>query len=187
MARWHASEVALIGYSFGADVMPFAYNRLPHRSRLRVALIALLGFSRTADFQITLTGWLGEPPQLDALPVLPEADKIPSRLMQCFYGQDEKDSACPDLARREVEVIRTTGGHHFDGNYETLARRNLTGLERRAGRLPAAVGRVAVTSPGGSLSTELGCALSFAAIVMTMLALLLWIARPDRDSERRPR
>ena len=40
--------------------------------------------------------------------------------MQCFYGQDEKDSACPYLARREVEVIRTTGGHHFDGNYETL-------------------------------------------------------------------
>ena len=76
MARWYASEVALIGCSFGADVMPFVYNRLPHRSRLRVALIALLGFSRTADFQITLTGWLGEPPQLDALPVLPEADKF---------------------------------------------------------------------------------------------------------------
>ena len=31
-ARWHTSHVALIGYSFGADVMPFAYNRLPRRA-----------------------------------------------------------------------------------------------------------------------------------------------------------
>ena len=121
MSKWHASEVALIGYSFGADVMPFAYNRLPADLRAHVKLLALLGFSKSADFQITVTGWLGEPPGPEALPVLPEADKIPSALMQCFYGQDEGDSDCPDLAKRGVQVIRTTGGHHFDGNYDALA------------------------------------------------------------------
>ena len=188
MARWHASKVALIGYSFGADVMPFAYNRLPDSLRSHVALIALLGFSKTADFQITLTGWLGEPPQLDTLPVFLETNKIPSRLMQCFYGQDEKDSACPDLAQRGVEVIRTTGGHHFDGDYEALAGRILAGFERRVGPLPlpAAVRRRSMASPRASLSTELDCTLSFAAIVITMLALLLWITRRNRHSEGRP-
>ena len=188
MARWHASEVALIGYSFGADVMPFAYNRLPDSLRSHVALIALLGFSKTADFQITLTGWLGEPPQLDTLAVFPEVDKIPSRLMQCFYGQDEKDSACPDLARHGVEVIRTTGGHHFDGDYNALARRILAGFERRVGPLPlpAAVRRRSMASWRASLSTELDWALSLAAIVMAMLALLLWIVLRDKHSEPRP-
>lgn len=131
MAKWHASEVALIGYSFGADVMPFAYNRLPDTLRSHVLLIALLGFSQTADFEITVSGWLGEPPGPKALPVFPQTDKIPPSLMQCFYGENEKDSACPELAWRGVEVIRTTGGHHFNGDYEALARRILAGFQRR--------------------------------------------------------
>jgi type IV secretory pathway VirJ component len=133
MAKWHADKVALIGYSFGADVMPFAYNRLPADLRSHVALIALLGFSLNADFEITVSGWMGEPPGPNAIAVIPETDKIPSSLIQCFFGQDEGDSACPTLAKRGVEVIKTTGGHHFDGDYEALARRILAGFKRRAG------------------------------------------------------
>ncbi|HLI81360.1 MAG TPA: AcvB/VirJ family lysyl-phosphatidylglycerol hydrolase, partial [Candidatus Binataceae bacterium] len=66
--KWHANDVALIGYSFGADVIPFAYNRLPDDLRAHVKLIALLGFSKSADFEITVSGWLGEPPGPAALP-----------------------------------------------------------------------------------------------------------------------
>ncbi len=131
MAKWNVSDVALIGYSFGADVLPFAYNRLPDAIRSHVVLISLLGFSKTADFEITVSGWLGEPPGPKALPVLPEVDKIPPPLMQCFYGQEEGDTACPELARRGVEIIRTTGGHHFNGDYDALARRILAALKRR--------------------------------------------------------
>jgi type IV secretory pathway VirJ component len=49
--------------------------------------------------------------------------------MQCFYGQDEGDSACPELARRGVEVIRTLGGHHFNGDYAALSRDIMARLE----------------------------------------------------------
>ncbi len=132
MAKWHTDEVALIGYSFGADVMPFAYNRLPENLRAHVALIALLAFSKTADFEITVRGWLGEPPGADAIAALPQADKIPPRLMQCFYGSDERDSACPALASRGVETYRRNGGHHFDGNYGVLADIILKGFKQRA-------------------------------------------------------
>jgi type IV secretory pathway VirJ component len=130
MAKWHADEVALIGYSFGADVMPFAYNRLPETLRSHVVLMALLGFSKTADFEITVSGWLGEPPGPQALPVEPETDQIAPTLMLCFYGEGETDSACPELARRGVEVISTTGGHHFDGDYGAVARRILARFKR---------------------------------------------------------
>ena len=131
MGRWHANEVGLIGYSFGADVMPFAYNRLPRDLRSHVALIALLGFAKETDFEISVTGWLSEVPGPQALPVLPEMKTIPPSLIQCFYGQDEKDTACPDLARSGSDVIRTSGGHHFDGDYEALAHIILIGLKRR--------------------------------------------------------
>jgi type IV secretory pathway VirJ component len=132
MAKWHADKVALIGYSFGADVMPFAYNRLPEDLRAHVALIALLALSKAADFEITLRGWLGEPPGADAIAVIPEADKIAPRLIQCFYGHDEADTACKALASRGVETHGTKGGHHFDGNYAALAEIILKGFKQRA-------------------------------------------------------
>ncbi len=30
--RWHRNAVYLLGYSFGADVLPFIVNRLPRRA-----------------------------------------------------------------------------------------------------------------------------------------------------------
>ncbi len=133
MTKWHADKVVLVGYSFGADVMPFAYNLLPPSLRDHVVLISLLGLSKSADFEISVRGWLGEPPGPDALPVLPQATKIPAHLIQCFYGQDETDTACPALAQRGVETFRRNGAHHYDGNYGALADAILAGVKRRAG------------------------------------------------------
>lgn len=133
MAKWHATKVALIGYSFGADIMPFAYNRLPADLKAHVASMALLGFAQNADFEITVTGWLGAATSDEALPIKPEIAKVPPALIQCFYGEEEEDTMCPDLAASGVEQIKTTGGHHFDGDYDKLAKRILDGLRKRAG------------------------------------------------------
>ncbi len=132
-ARWHARHIALVGYSFGADVLPFAFNRLPADLRAKVTLISLLGFTNAADFEISVTGWLGAPPTAAALPVAAEVNQIPRGLIQCFYGEGEDDSACPALATQGIEVIRTAGEHHFDGNYGALAHRIVAGLAGRSG------------------------------------------------------
>ena len=130
-ALWHTKHVALIGYSFGADVLPFLYNRLPAAQRREVSLISLLGFAKAADFEIHITGWLGLPPSSKALPVAPELATIPPSLIQCFYGATEDDTFCPALANTGVTLIRTPGGHHFGGHYEPLARRILDGWHKR--------------------------------------------------------
>ena len=136
--KWHASKVALIGYSFGADVLPFVYNRLSQGIRDQVALVVLLGVAKSADFEISVGDWLGEPPGPDALPVVPEAAKIPPQLVQCFYGEDEKDTACPILQTRGAEVFERDGGHHFNGNYDGVANLILTAIKKRALTSPSA-------------------------------------------------
>jgi len=133
MAKWHARRVALVGYSFGADILPFAYNRLPADMRSHVALMSLLGLEPKADFEITVGGWLGAAPSEAALPIKPEIAKVPPALVQCFYGIDEDDTMCPELEASGVEQIKTGGGHHFDGDYAALAQRILAGLKQRAG------------------------------------------------------
>ncbi len=132
VAAWHPKRVILVGYSFGADVLPFGYNRLPDPLRARVAMLALLGFGTAADFEIRVTGWLGAAASAGALPVMPEMERIPGALVQCFYGEDEAaDSACPGLAGRGAEVVKTPGAHHFGGDYPALTQRILAGLGRR--------------------------------------------------------
>jgi type IV secretory pathway VirJ component len=130
-ARWNTKSVALIGYSFGADVLPFAYNRLPKAIRDKISIMSLLGFAEGADFEIRVTGWLGMPPSEKALPAYPEIVKVPPGLVQCFYGEDEADSICPALAKLGGAVVRTPGGHHFGGDYGYLARVILDGWRRR--------------------------------------------------------
>lgn len=130
-ARWHIKSVALIGYSFGADVLPFVYNRLPKAVRDKVSIMSLLGFAQGADFEIRVTGWLGLPPSAKALPTYPEIAKVPAGLVQCFYGEDEADSICPALTETGVAVIRTSGGHHFGGDYGHLTHVILDGWRRR--------------------------------------------------------
>lgn len=127
--KWGADKVVLIGYSFGADVLPALYNRLPAADRAAVVQLSLLGFAATADFEVTVAGWLKQPGD-DMLPTLPELRRIDPGRVQCFYGEDDDTAACPQ-AGDGVELIRTAGSHHFDGDYEALAQRILQGLQRR--------------------------------------------------------
>ncbi|MBN3787926.1 virulence factor family protein [Burkholderia sp. Ac-20353] len=131
MTRWHATNVALVGYSFGADVMPFAYNRLPADLRDKVAVMSLLGFSPAADFQIRVTGWLGMPASDKALKVAPEIAKVPPGIVQCFYGEAEKETMCPALASTGVELIKTQGEHHFGRDYIALEKRILAAFKKQ--------------------------------------------------------
>src|SRR5262249_33653167 len=125
--RWRAPRIALIGYSFGAGVVPFAFHRLPGALRRPVGPVPPLGYGGRADFEIRVAGWLGAGPSEAALDGKAELARIDPRLIQCFYGSDEPGSACPRL-RDAAEVIATGGGHHFGGDYAALARRIANGV-----------------------------------------------------------
>lgn len=118
---WQRPDVVLIGYSFGADVLPFAYNRLRPEQQRTIRHLALLGLAPSADMVIRVTGWLGVEAHPGSLPTAPELGRLPPELVQCFYGAEEADTACTAPELRGAELVRTGGGHHFDGNYTALA------------------------------------------------------------------
>jgi len=122
-------KIALIGYSFGADVLPALYNRLDAQTRERIVLISLLALGRDAHFEIHVSGWLGGDEAEDATPIAPELAAIDPRLLQCIYGTEESsDTGCRDVASPPAEVIAIPGGHHFDEDYPALAERILQRL-----------------------------------------------------------
>lgn len=124
--RWDVRQVILAGYSFGASVLPAAYLAMPAEAQAKVAEIALMAPGVNADWQITVSGWLGSTSSR-AVPVAPSLTALPLNKVLCLYGEEEADSACPLLAGTAATVIRTAGGHHFDGNYDALAQHLLDG------------------------------------------------------------
>ena len=122
--KWSPSNVMIIGYSRGADVAPFMINRLPESQRRRIDELALLGPGLTTAFQFHLTDWLhSSEKERDSFPIKPEADKLDTPNIVCFYGEDETNtSLCPLMNPARIQIIKTQGGHHFGGNYKTLAR-----------------------------------------------------------------
>ncbi len=119
---WGAKAFVLAGYSFGADILPAVYNRLPEPDRETVALLVLLALSRTADFEIHVSGWMGK--SSSGFPILPELNRIQGNKILCITGQEEKaDSVCADLSLPGARLIELPGGHHFDQDYPKLASR----------------------------------------------------------------
>ncbi|MFA7414638.1 MAG: AcvB/VirJ family lysyl-phosphatidylglycerol hydrolase [Rhizobium sp.] len=129
--RWKVRHILLVGYSFGADVLPTTYNHLPDRLKQRVAQLSLMALSHQVDYEISVTGWLGVPGAGAGGDPLTDIKLIDPGLVQCFYGKDEQDDACRDLKGSKVEVNELEGGHHFDGDYESLARLIIDRLVRK--------------------------------------------------------
>jgi type IV secretory pathway VirJ component len=133
LAVWHKQRVLLIGYSLGADVLPFMFTRLSPALQKQVELVALLGPSKLASFEFHVTQWMGGGSNSDR-PVLPEVQKLRGRApVLCLYGKEEEDSICPGLSPALGKSIGFAGAHHFGGDYGALADRILKELPARKG------------------------------------------------------
>jgi len=115
---WGKKRVLLIGYSFGADVLPFLVSRLSPESRARVASVSLLGLSDTAAFEFHLANWLGVRGN-QRYQTVPEVERL-NVPVTCVFGADESDSACRSLKGPHVKAVALGTGHHFGNDYARL-------------------------------------------------------------------
>jgi type IV secretory pathway VirJ component len=132
--HYKVQHVVLIGYSFGADVIPASYNLLKPKQRSQVVQMSLLSLSRKVDYVISVMGWLGASSEGKGGDPLSDLKSINPKIVQCVYGtDDDEDVACPDLKGTGAEVVAMTGGHHFDDDYETLSKKIIEGVKSRLG------------------------------------------------------
>ncbi len=117
-ALWRRNRVTLIGYSFGADVLPFLVTRLAPSVLQHVEHVVLLGLSDTAAFEFHVSSWIdgGRDPRF---PTAPEVRRL-TVPVTCVRGADEPDSGCPAVARAGVTVTAVGRGHHFSSDYRRL-------------------------------------------------------------------
>jgi type IV secretory pathway VirJ component len=123
LSSWGKKRVLLVGYSFGADVLPFVVNRLPTDLQSQIETVSLLGLDSTASFEISVADWLGN--DASGLPTRPELANLKVKPVLCIYGEGEQDSICPSLQEPRVTSEQVGTGHHFGGEYAQLAEKIL--------------------------------------------------------------
>lgn len=116
-AAWARARVILVGYSFGADVLPFLVNRLPASTQARLASVVLLGLSGNAAFEFHLADWIGGSRDGPATASEVARLRVPTR---CVRGADEDESGCLALDSRQVIQLEVGRGHHFSGDYARI-------------------------------------------------------------------
>jgi len=115
------NSLVLIGYSRGADVLPFVFNRWPLDLQRRVRGMVLVGMHDYAGFRFRLPDlllyihWPGE------LPLRPELDRIAGLPLLCVRGEHEHHSFCAHPVPG-MTVVRHQGGHYV-GNDTALIQR----------------------------------------------------------------
>ena len=111
--RWDRPRVLLVGYSFGADVLPVAVARLDSAARADVAGLVLLGFSPDAQFKFRPREPGGRVRDYATLPVVRGLRDLP---ILCIGGDQDRRSVCarigtPNAASRTIASGHALGAH----------------------------------------------------------------------------
>jgi type IV secretory pathway VirJ component len=113
-------KIIFIGYSFGADVLPFIINQLPAGIREKISGLILLAPSSSTDFEIHVSDIIGfsnsrKFPVADAVNAL----QIPKTV--AVFGADDKNFPLQSIHLKNFTAFTLPGGHHFEGNTDELA------------------------------------------------------------------
>lgn len=118
-AEWKIKRIVLSGYSFGADVVPFIYNRLPEDLKVKVSKLQLLSPYQTSDFKVRLADLIMTGGDNRTYKVKDEIAKI-NIPVYCFYGQTENPKPLADVAMKDFFIRIVPGDHHYLNSYRLL-------------------------------------------------------------------
>ena len=113
-------QVVIVGYSFGADVLPFVINRLPQSMQARVLASILIASSGSTDFETHWSDMFGGNTKR-SMDVINELNKINNGNIVLMNGSDENDLDLKRLTLKKYAHEVLPGGHHFDGDTEQVA------------------------------------------------------------------
>lgn len=110
---YKTNRLYLTGYSFGADVIPFVYNRLPSSTKKTVIALGMFSPFASTDFMVHTTDLLNLAADDKKYKVQPELQQI--RIpVYCFYGEKEDPKAFEDFKKRNFILKQVAGDHHYE-------------------------------------------------------------------------
>jgi type IV secretory pathway VirJ component len=114
--EWGRNKFILIGYSLGAELVPFIVNRLPDEIKTKIESVVLLSPATNTDFEIHISNMIGIGNRQNTYYTIDEITKLKSFTTLIIFGEGEK-TQIPDLLKGTSIIIRKLpGDHHYKFN-----------------------------------------------------------------------
>jgi type IV secretory pathway VirJ component len=111
-----------IGYSQGAEIVPFIINRLPQNIRSGIVSAILLSPDITTDFEVHFSNMMGIGNRQNTYQVVEEISKMKHVHTLCIFGENEKSPFPGILARSDVQISILPGDHHYKSDFSLIIR-----------------------------------------------------------------
>jgi type IV secretory pathway VirJ component len=191
LEAWHARQFITIGYSYGANVMPYLLTRLPQDLRTRLRAVVLVSPTEWADFHFHITEWLGVS-HSTRYPVTPELERLHGTQVLCFYGASDGETIGPRLDPSLVTKTEIPGGHLVGKGtqlivekiVETIRDHSISAVPLTSGRRAWAlcVGSIR----GGDCETSAVFGADRAGAALRRVLLEWYLGRRARPQDQRP-
>jgi type IV secretory pathway VirJ component len=116
--KWRQTKVVLLGYSMGAEVLPFAVNCMEEKYRNALNDIIMIGPWQKATFKVNLLDYVMEVNK--GTDIYSELLKM-KRKMGYVICDDNDISICHKGLDGVIDHDLLGGGHHFGGDYASLS------------------------------------------------------------------
>ena len=111
--QYHTHQIYLCGYSFGADVVPFIYNNLPHRAKRHVMALEMLSPYATTAFKVRFADLTNLSGDNYSYKVDMEVKKLNVPIF-CFYGVNENEKPLGAITQTNFRLGSLVGDHHYE-------------------------------------------------------------------------
>ncbi len=118
------SKIVFIGYSFGADVLPFVLNRLSKNIAEKVEISFIMASSGSTDFEIHWLDMLGNGKKR-SLGVVSEINKLQNEKIVIITGSDDNNLDIKQISLDKYTLVVLPGGHHFDNDIDEIVQKIL--------------------------------------------------------------
>jgi type IV secretory pathway VirJ component len=117
--KWGEDRVVFIGYSMGAEVLPFAVNRMEDKYINKLEDLILIGPWQKATFKVKLADYFFEIEKGEDIYEELQKMKLKKSYVIC---DDNEYSICLKDLQGVIDHEQMGGGHHFGGDYGSLAK-----------------------------------------------------------------
>ena len=116
LQQWHRNKFILVGYSFGANVVPFIADKFSNDLKGLLNGIFCLSPNEKADFEIHLTDMLGWGHKKESYNVPDQIKKNEQFKTFCIFGVEEGASMPARFKEAGAQIITVPGNHHYNNN-----------------------------------------------------------------------
>jgi type IV secretory pathway VirJ component len=114
--EWGNERFILIGYSLGAEIVPFIVNRVPEEIRSKIISTVLLSPEIFTDFEIHISNMIGMGNRQNTYNVIDEIIKMQSIPSLVIFGESEKSKVPGLLTGTSAKIKLIPGDHHYKFN-----------------------------------------------------------------------